>query len=141
MLTIAVGGLVQVHEIHIDLGIDNDTVELGMEVTIRFLQQIKAADPHFRGRERMHPGNQAGARVIIVGILNTLLDFLWSFYRCLVYQLAGKQFTCVHALDHQFGMVCHLIESFLSIEKLRSYHKPKIVRCQRLSLHDILHHR
>ena len=45
-LAVPVGGLVQVHEIHVDLAPGQVPVELGVEMRERLAQGGKAADPH-----------------------------------------------------------------------------------------------
>ena len=56
-LAIAVRGLVEVHEIHVDLGPRQGHVGLGMEMEQRRLQRIQTGDPHLRGGEGVHPGD------------------------------------------------------------------------------------
>ena len=56
---VAVGALVQVHEIHIDRAPGDIAVELGMQVGEGFLEDLQAADPHLGGGEGVHPGDDA----------------------------------------------------------------------------------
>ena len=62
-LAVAVGGLVQVHEVHVDLGPRQIAVELRVQVEQRLGQRLEAGDPHPGRRERVHPGDDADARV------------------------------------------------------------------------------
>ena len=62
-LAVAVGGLVQVHEVHVDLAPGEIAVELGVEMEKRLPQSLQAGDPHPRRRERVHPGDDADALV------------------------------------------------------------------------------
>ena len=47
-LPVAVRGLVQVHEVHVDRVPREVTTELGMEMDERLLERIQSTDPHFR---------------------------------------------------------------------------------------------
>jgi hypothetical protein len=60
-LAVAVGRLVEVHEVHVDLVPGQVAIELGVEMDERLAQEGEAADPHLRGRERVHPEDQPGA--------------------------------------------------------------------------------
>ncbi|MCY1244555.1 hypothetical protein D9M72_576400 [compost metagenome] len=50
------GGLVEVHEVEIDVRPGQLDVRLGVQVQQRFAQQVQALDPHLGRAERMHPG-------------------------------------------------------------------------------------
>jgi hypothetical protein len=65
-LAVAVGRLVEVHEVHVDRVPRQLGVELRVQVRERLLQDVEAADPHLRRREGVHPQDQA--RAIGVGI-------------------------------------------------------------------------
>ena len=60
-LPVAVRRLVQVHEVHVDLGPGKLAIELGMQVGQRLLEAREPGDPHLRRREGVHPGDHAGA--------------------------------------------------------------------------------
>ena len=60
-LPVAVGGLVQVHEVHVDVGPGDLAVELRVQVQERLLQRLRPAIHILAGRERVHPGDQADA--------------------------------------------------------------------------------
>ncbi|MPM40405.1 hypothetical protein SDC9_87045 [bioreactor metagenome] len=74
MLAIAMGRLVEVHEIHIDFSIGNHAIELCVQVTIWLLQKIECVDPHLRRREGMHPGNDTCTAIIIVCFFDAVLN-------------------------------------------------------------------
>ena len=57
MLPVTMGGLVQIHEIHVDLVVGDLLVVLGSKVAVRLLQVCQTVDPHFRGRESVAPGD------------------------------------------------------------------------------------
>ena len=62
-LAVAVRRLVQVHEVHVDLGPRQIAVELRVEMEQRLLQRAQPGDPHLRRREGVHPCDHADARV------------------------------------------------------------------------------
>jgi hypothetical protein len=63
-LPVAVGGLVEVHEVEVDLGPGQLDVRLRVQVQQRLLQRVEARDPHLRGAERVHPRDDADDRVV-----------------------------------------------------------------------------
>ena len=54
-LAVPVRGLVQVHEIHVDLVPRQIAIELGVQVQKRLLQLGQSANPHLGGGKRVHP--------------------------------------------------------------------------------------
>ena len=54
-LAVAVRGLIEIHEVHVDLGPGKVPIELGVQVQKRFAQRGETANPHFGGRKSMHP--------------------------------------------------------------------------------------
>jgi hypothetical protein len=54
-LAIAVCGLVKIHEIHVNAGPGDFTIELCMQVQDGFVEQAQTSDPHFSGRKGVHP--------------------------------------------------------------------------------------
>src|SRR5699024_7684650 len=60
-LAVAVRGLVEVHEVHVDRGPGQLHVRLGVQVQQRGAQGVQALDPHLRGGEGVHPGDDAHA--------------------------------------------------------------------------------
>jgi hypothetical protein len=67
-LAVAVRGLVEVHEVHVDVGPGQVAVELRVQVAERLAQRAEAGDPHLGGREGVHPQDHAGATRIGVGL-------------------------------------------------------------------------
>src|SRR5262249_57221384 len=61
-LAVAVRRLVQVHEVHVDLAPREIAVELRVQVEQRLPESREPGDPHLRGRERVHPRDDADAR-------------------------------------------------------------------------------
>ena len=67
-LAVAMRGLVEVHEIHVDLAPRQVAVELGVEMDERLAERGETADPHLRGREGVHPQDETGAIRVVVGV-------------------------------------------------------------------------
>ena len=67
-LAVAVGGLVQVHEVHVDGRPRQRLVGLGVQVQQRLAERLEPADPHLRRREGVHPRDHADAAVVVAGV-------------------------------------------------------------------------
>jgi hypothetical protein len=65
-LAVAVRGLVEVHEVHVDGRPRQRLVGLGVQVQQRLAERLQAADPHLGRGERVHPGDHADA--VVVGV-------------------------------------------------------------------------
>ena len=63
-LAVAVGGLVEVHEVEVDVRPRQFHVGLGVQVQQGLPEQVQALDPHLGGRERVHPGGHADYGVV-----------------------------------------------------------------------------
>ena len=61
-LAVAVRGLVEVHEVEVDLRPGQFDVRLRVQVQQRLLQRVESGDPHLRGAEGVHPGDQPDHR-------------------------------------------------------------------------------
>ena len=99
-LAVAVGALVQVHEVHVDLVPRNLAVVLRVEMQQRLLELLQPVNPHLGGREGVHPGHYADALVIGFGRLHDRLHLLRGVGRALVDHLHGQKPRGVHPLDH-----------------------------------------
>ena len=60
-LPVAVRGLVEIHEVHVDRVPREVTIELRVEMHERLLKRVQPAHPHLRWRKRVHPQDEAGA--------------------------------------------------------------------------------
>ncbi len=67
-LAVAVGRLVQVHEVHVDPVPGDLAVVLGVEVEQWPLEAPQAGDPHLGRRERVHPRHESDAVGRCVGL-------------------------------------------------------------------------
>jgi hypothetical protein len=73
-LPVALRGLVEVHEVHVDLGPRQRDVRLRVQVQQRCLQCVEAGDPHLGRGEGVHPGDQPYAIRVGAGGLDDLVD-------------------------------------------------------------------
>ena len=116
-------GLVQVHEIHVDLIIRKLLIGLSMQVKHGLSKFLQALDPHLGRGEGVHPCNNADA-VIVAGcfahILNTDLGSLYG----------RKHFHCrnsfqlfIQELCHLAGVCRYLLQALFAVQILRSYYK------------------
>ncbi len=67
-LAVAVGGLVQVHEVHVDRSPGQIAVELRVQMGHRLLEGGQPGNPHLRRRKRVHPADYARAARRGVGL-------------------------------------------------------------------------
>ena len=91
------GGLVQVHEVHVDLAPRQIPVELGVELQQGFLQLAEGRDPHLGGGEGVHPHHEPDAALVVIGIAG---------YRA--YLVEGGAGGLEHYLDRQAGALVEL---------------------------------
>ncbi len=75
-LPVAMGGLVEVHEVHVDRVPREITIELGVKMDERLLKRVQPAHPHLRWRERVHPKDEASAVRIGIRVKAKLGDFV-----------------------------------------------------------------
>ena len=125
VLTVAMGSLIQVHKVHVDLLVGDLAVILGGQVAIGLLQQIKAVDPHFARGEGVAPGHNAQAVIVMVGILHDLGDLCIGFHGCLIHQLAGQNAAIRHFLGHLCAAGGHRFQHLGAIQELAAYYEPK----------------
>jgi hypothetical protein len=69
-----VGGLVEVHEVHVDGRPRQRHAGLGVQVEQRLLQRVEAGDPHLGRRERVHPRDHAHALRGAVDVQHLAVD-------------------------------------------------------------------
>ncbi len=123
-LDVAVGALVQVHEVHVDVTPRNLRVVLGVEVEEGLLQGLEPLDPHLRRREGVHPGDDSHALLVVVGGLHHGLDLLAGIGRALIDNLHGNDAGGVQALDHFLAVAVHLDDCVATVQELRSGDPP-----------------
>ena len=99
-LYIAVGALVQVHEVHIDGVPGNIGVVLCVEVEQGLLKSLQTLDPHLGGAEGVHPGDDTYALAVIVGSLHHGLNLIAAVGSTFIYYLNGDVTALVQTINH-----------------------------------------
>ena len=66
-------------------------IELRVQMHERLLQRVETANPHFRGRERVHPENEAGAIGIGIGLEAQFGDLVGVVSSALNLVLSGRR--------------------------------------------------
>ena len=123
-LDVAVGALVQVHEVHVDVAPRNLRVVLGVEVQEGLLQGLEALDPHLGGGEGVHPGDDADALLLVVRGLHHGLDLLAGVGGTLIDDLDGNVARRIQAFHHFLGMSVDGDHRISAVEELRTGHPP-----------------
>ena len=120
VFAVAVGCLVEVHEIHVDLIIGKLLVCLGVEMKKGLSEFLKALDPHFGGREGVHPGDDAYAVVVAHGSP----DVTYADLGCLH---SGEQLDAdrsfqffVQKINHLSAVFGDLLQTLFTIKVLAS---------------------
>ena len=126
-LTVAVGRLVEVHEVHVHRVPRNLLVVLRVEVEQGFLELLQAVYPHLGGREGVHPGDDADAAVVVVGGLHHGFHFLAGVGRALIDYLDGQAAGVVQSLDHFVAVGVYRHYRVATVEELCSGDEPYFV--------------
>ena len=124
---VAVGALIEIHEIHVDLRPWNLRIKLRMKVENRLVQQFETANPHLRRRKRVHPKNDAHALFRLVRLAKLLRDFFGRLYRAAIDSFARDAPTRVKTIDDNLRMSVDLTERLVAIERLRAGKKPNFI--------------
>ena len=128
VLAVAVRGLVLVHEVHVDGVVGNFLVELRVQVQKRLAVLAQAGDPALGRGEGVHPGDDAGAVGIGVGLVEGLADERVGDQRRLPDQLIGELARGVERFDDDPGMLGDMGQAFVAVEILRAGEEPELVR-------------
>ena len=129
-LAVAVGALVEVHEVHVHRIPGYLGIVLCVEVEQRLAQLLQAVYPHLGGREGVHPGDDADALAVGVGLEHHALDVFRRHHGAFVYDLHGDGAGGVDAVDHFAGVRLYDAHGFLTVEHLCAGDPPyfKIVK-------------
>ena len=125
VLPVAMGGLVEVHEVHVDLLVGDLFVVLGGQMAVGLLQGSEAVDPHLAGREGVAPGDDAGALVPVIGLLDHIGDLLVGLGGHLIHQRIGQ-----HPGEfrrHFSGAHFHRFQNLRAIQELTADHEPEFI--------------
>ena len=127
---VAVRGLVEIHEIHVDLGPGDIAIVLGVEVEERLLQRCQPGDPVFRGREGVHPGDDAGAIRACICFAAGAVDFFRGGEDGFVDDLQRDLGEAIEVGGDFPGMLANLFDGFGTIEMLAAGQEPDFVVAQ-----------
>ena len=123
-LAVAVGGLVEVHEVHVD-GLPREiAVELGVEMEERFFKRGEPAYPHFGWGERVHPQDEAGAGGIGVGGDAEVGDFFGRGEEGFEFEGEREALGFDETVDDGLGVGGDLFERAGAVEMLRTANEP-----------------
>ncbi len=121
-LAVAVRGLVQVHEVHVDGGPRQLDVGLRVQVQQRLAQRVEPGDPHLGRGEGVHPRDHAGALVVRVGFEHDPPDG----------RGVGQDGLPLHRHGQLLGdaprLLGHLAQRVLAVQSLAAGQKPDVQR-------------
>ena len=123
-LAVAVGRLVQVHEIHVDRRPGQITIELRVQVGQRLGQGRQSGDPHLGRREGVHPGDHADAMGRSVGIAADVKDRFRRRDDRLEDDAQGQPRGGAEPLDQTAAVFGHLAKSRLAVKVLTAGDEP-----------------
>ena len=130
-LAVAVGGLVQIHEVHVDLGPWDLAVVLGVEVEQGLAQSLETGDPHLGRRERVHPGDEPDAGRAGVGLVHQLADPVGPGQDRLDDDPDGDGRRAVEGRGDPGGVLGHVLERLWPVQVLTACDEPDLVGAER----------
>ncbi|MPN48828.1 hypothetical protein SDC9_196440 [bioreactor metagenome] len=130
MLPVAVGGLIQVHKVHVNFFIGNLPVILGGKMTVGLLQVHKAVNPHFRGTEGVAPGDHSGTAVVVIGLFDHVGNFPVGLGGQLINQRVRQHPAQLRR--HLGGAGIHSFQNLGAVQRLAAHHKPKFILFHRI---------
>ena len=131
-LTVAVCGLVQVHEVHVD-GFPRDfEVVLRVELQQRLGEHFEATDPHLGRGEGVAPGDHADDVRVGGGFDHEGLDAVGGLQGRLKHHLDRDLAGCVERVDDFAGLLGHLTQRFFAVQILGSDAEPDFLAFKRV---------
>ena len=126
-LALAVGGLVLVHEVHVDGVVGDLLVVLRRELAQGLPEILQAQDVGLGGREGVGPGDDAGALGVHVGGVEGLLDDVAREKVGLDDDLEGDVLGGVEGLGDLEGVLVDVLEHLVTVEILGAGAEPELV--------------
>jgi hypothetical protein len=123
---VAMRGLIQVHEIHVNLAPRQVAVKLRVQMEERLAQNRQSANPHLGRGESVHPENQASAVGGAIGFNAKGSNFLRSRHRWLPNQFKREPLRTVELLDNLLRVCRHLVQGFPAIQVLAAGDIPNL---------------
>ena len=132
-LPVPVRGLVQVHEVHVDLGPRQRLRGLGVQVQHRLLQHRQPGDPHLGRRERVHPRDHADASVVGIGLEDQAADGVGAGEHRLPQHLDEVSADALERVRDAPGLVRDLVQRLRPVQALAAGQEPDLLssRCFR----------
>jgi hypothetical protein len=127
-LAVAVRGLVEVHEVEVDLGPGQLDVRLRVQVQQRLAEGVDAADPHLGGTEGVHPRGDADDGVVEVRLEHRALDRLGVGEDGLPDELDGDVRGGRELVADGPGLLGDLAQGLLAVEALAAGEEPDLLR-------------
>ena len=128
VLAVAMRGLILVHEVHVDGVVRNFLVELRVQVQKRLAVLAQSGDPALGRGEGVHPGDDAGAVGVVVGLVEGLADESVGDEGGLPNHFIGKVPGAVEVFDDDLGMLGNMRKALVAVEVLRAGEEPELVR-------------
>ena len=129
-LAVAVGGLVQVHEVHVDRAPRQVAIALRVQVQVGLLQRREAGDPHLRGREGVHPEHEADASLRLVRLGHHARDLVGGLHDRLAHDAAGDPGRGVEGRRDALGVLGDLPQRLGAVQVLAAGHEPDLALFQ-----------
>ena len=127
VLTVAVGGLVLIHVVHVD-GVVGDLLQiLGVQVAQGLFVLLKAEDPGLGRGEGVHPGDHARTVLIAVRLVEGSADRSIVDQGGLPHDFVGQDAGSVHVSDHLSGMFRNVAQALIAVQILGTCAKPEAI--------------
>ncbi len=137
-LTVAVRGLVQVHEVHVDLGPRERLVDLRVQVQHRLAQCVETGDPHLGRAERVHPRDHADARVVRAGLDHHPADRGGVGQHRLRHDAHRELRARVERARHAGRLLRHLAQHVVAVQALAPGEEPDLLHGGAEGAHVVL---
>jgi hypothetical protein len=126
-LPVAVRGLVEVHEVHVDAAPGQRDVGLRVQVEEGLLQGVEALDPHLRRAERVHPRDEADGGIARVGLEGHAADAVAVLEDGLPHDADGDVRRLLELPGDLLRLLGDLLERLLAVEVLAAGEEPDLV--------------
>ena len=126
-LAVAVRGLIEVHEVEVDRAPRQLGVGLCVQVQHRLVERAQPGDPHLRGAERVHPGDDPDDVRCDVCLADQLQDRVARREDRLPHDPAGDVVGPIQHLDDLLRLRRHLGQDLFAVHGLAPGEEPHLV--------------
>ncbi len=126
-LAVAVGGLVEVHEVHVDRRPGERSIGLGVQVEKRLAQRLQPGDPHLGGREGVHPADHPHAAIVGAGVETGSADRVGGRQHRAFDDPHRDRVGTVEGGHDLVRLVGDLTEGVVSVERLAAGEEPDLL--------------